>query len=396
MRSALTGPPPASAAPARSLAGARLFMTADSVGGVWQYALDAARGLAAHGVTTTLAVLGPDPTRDQLADAALVPGLDLLLTGLPLDWLAPSPAEIARTERTLAGLAADQGADIVHLNSPALGRSGCFDAPVLAFAHSCVATWWRACRSGPLPPDFAWRAELIGAGLAAADALVAPTAAFADALVRTYDLSRTPIVVHNGRGAQRPRTRGGSGAAGPATAFTCGRLWDKGKNVSLLETIAADLPVTVEAAGPVQGPNGELIELRHVRSLGRLSDAAVAQRLASRPIFVSPTLYEPFGLAVLEAAQAGCPLVLSDIATFRELWDGAAIFADPRDPSAFASAIASLAADAARREALGAAARSHAGRYTPASFTAGLAAVYESLLVPAGSAAEVFRGVALA
>ncbi len=52
-----------------------------------------------------------------------------------------------------------------------------------------------------------------------------------------------------------------------------------------------------------------------------------------RPIFVSTSLYEPFGLAVLEAAQAGCPLVLSDIATFRELWDGAAIFFPPGDAS---------------------------------------------------------------
>jgi glycosyltransferase involved in cell wall biosynthesis len=36
--------------------------------------------------------------------------------------------------------------------------------------------------------------------------------------------------------------------------------------------------------------------------------------------------YEPFGLAVLEAAQAGMALVLSNTPGFRELWDGAALF----------------------------------------------------------------------
>ena len=40
--------------------------------------------------------------------------------------------------------------------------------------------------------------------------------------------------------------------------------------------------------------------------------------------------YEPFGLAVLEAAQAGMRLVLSDIPSFRELWDGAATFVASR------------------------------------------------------------------
>ena len=61
--------------------------------------------------------------------------------------------------------------------------------------------------------------------------------------------------------------------------------------------------------------------------LGAL-DERRSERLAWRSGRSSPrtALYEPFGLAVLEAAQAGCALVLSDIPTFRELWDGAALF----------------------------------------------------------------------
>jgi hypothetical protein len=50
-----------------------LFMTTDAVGGVWQYALDLARGLETHDVRTTLAVPGPRAQGDQLAQAARVP-----------------------------------------------------------------------------------------------------------------------------------------------------------------------------------------------------------------------------------------------------------------------------------------------------------------------------------
>ncbi|MDT8266320.1 glycosyltransferase, partial [Roseomonas sp. DSM 102946] len=72
-------------------------MTADAVGGVWTYALDLAEGLAARGWRTTLAVLGPAPGMSQRLQARQVPGLDLHLTSLPLDWLAEDPGELKRT-----------------------------------------------------------------------------------------------------------------------------------------------------------------------------------------------------------------------------------------------------------------------------------------------------------
>lgn len=90
--------------------------------------------------------------------------------------------------------------------------------------------------------------------------------------------------------------------------------------------------------------------------------------------------FEPFGLAVLEAAQAGCPLVLSDIPTFRELWDGAATFVAPGDVGGFADAVAGLLADPARHAALGQAARQHATRYTPAATAARMAEIYRDAL----------------
>ncbi len=123
------------------------------------------------------------------------------------------------------------------------------------------------------------------------------------------------------------------GSISGVAIFTAGRLWDEGKDLPTLDSAAGRTGLSAAAAGPLAGPDGQALTLQHVHPLGRLSDAELQARLAVRPIFVSTSLYEPFGLAVLEAAQAGCPLVLCDIATFRELWDGAAIFFPPGDAS---------------------------------------------------------------
>jgi glycosyltransferase involved in cell wall biosynthesis len=362
-------------APGRGL---RLFMTADAVGGVWTYALDLARGLARHGVETTLAVLGPDPGVDQRAEADGVPGLRLLRTGLPLDWTAEEPRAVEEAGAAVAALAAEARADIVHLNSPALAAGAAFSAPVVAVCHSCVATWWRSVRSGPLPPSFAWRTDLVRNGYAVADALVAPTLAFAALIAKTYSLPRPPLAVPNGRrpmDAPRP-------VDGAAFAFTAGRLWDEGKNLAALDRAAARLSAPVLAAGPLHGPHGAGIRLEHVRALGRLSAAEIARHLAAAPVFVSMARYEPFGLAVLEAAQMGAPLVLSDIPTFRELWDGAAVFVPLDDDAALAATLQDLLDHPVARRRLGAAARERSGLYSVDAMVAGMLDLYHALRPP--------------
>lgn len=348
----------------------RVLLTCDTVGGVWQYATDLATALLPLGIEPVLAALGPRASADQKR------GLDVELveTDLPLDWLAASPREVTEAGHALARLADRLRAEVVQLNAPALAAAAHFSQPVLAVAHSCVGTWWQAVKGGRIDPDLAWRAELTGAGLRAANRVVAPSAAFAAALQHCYGLSETPAVIHNGR-----RSAGTPAAYAALFAFTAGRLWDEGKNVRVLDAAAETLSLPLRAAGPVLGPNGSGIELRHVQALGQLTGDAIAEQLASRPIFVSSALYEPFGLAVLEAAQAGCALVLSDIPTFRELWDGAARFVYPHDSAGFARAIEEVAANPALRERLGGAARDRAGRYTVGRMAVQVAELYRGL-----------------
>jgi glycosyltransferase involved in cell wall biosynthesis len=350
-------------------------MTADTVGGVWTYALDLAESLRPLGVQTTLAVLGPAPQPDQRAAAEAVPGLRLLVTGLPLDWTADRPEAVLAAGEAVAGLARETAAEIVHLNSPALAAGARFGVPVVGACHSCLASWWAQVKGGELPADFRWRTELLARGYRSCDALVAPTAAFARAAAELYGIAR-PQVAPNGR----------KDAAWPLPVkrerfvLTAGRLWDEGKNLAALDRAAAGIDFPVFAAGPLAGPLGQRIELEHAEPLGRLDASSLAAWMDRAPVFASLALYEPFGLGVLEAAQAGCALVLSDIPTFRELWEGAAVFVPPGDTDRAAAELERLLDDADLSARLGALARRRARRFTPRAMARSVAEVYRRAL----------------
>ena len=162
-------------------------------------------------------------------------------------------------------------------------------------------------------------------------------------------------------------------------AFTAGRLWDEGKNLHTLDAAAARLRLPVFAAGPLKGPNRASIKLSHVRTLGNLRTAkspsgSLRNRSSCRRHATSHLIGSPGG------AEAGCALVLSDIPTFRELWDGAACFVPPDDDAAVADAIEQLANDARQRTLYASAARRRARRYTPEVMAAKVRAIYGGLL----------------
>jgi hypothetical protein len=226
---------------------------------------------------------------------------------------------------------------------------------------------------GALPSDLAWRAAAVAQGLAAADALIAPSHSFAAALLEEYSSPRHIYAVLNGR---RPLA---ADAATEGQVFTAGRLWDPGKNVAVIDAAAGLLDVPVFAAGPLAGPHGVSIACRYLHCLGALGEAAMAAQYAKAAIFVSMARYEPFGLAVLEAAQAGCALILSDIPTFRELWDGAALFVDPSDAHGLASAIRGCLHTPGRRDCLGALARQRTAQFSVETMAAATWNIHQAL-----------------
>lgn len=352
-------------------------MTTDAVGGIWQYSLDLAAGLCLSGDTVHLATMGPalDPHQRRQADG--VAGLIVEETGLPLDWLAEDAQTVRAASAALGRLAQARQADLAHLHTPALAPG--LPCPTVVVHHSCVATWWAAVRGGDPPDDFGWRTDLVRQGLFAADAVIAPTRAFAEEIRAVYSLDEAPQAVLNGR---EPAGEVEHGPAAPEI-FTAGRLWDEGKGLAVLDRAAASLAWSVFAAGSASGPNGTHFAPQHLRLLGTLDGAGIRARLKQRPIYAAPAFYEPFGLAILEAAQAGCALVLSGIPTLRELWDGAALFVPPGDDGALAAALRDLGADPALRDRLGQAARLRSRRYTTDAMVAGTQSVHQSAIARA-------------
>jgi glycosyltransferase involved in cell wall biosynthesis len=108
-------------------------------------------------------------------------------------------------------------------------------------------------------------------------------------------------------------------------------------------------------------------------------------------IYAAPALYEPFGLGILEAALAGCALVLGDIPTLRELWEGAAEFVPPRDSLALQRALARLMERGSARGALVERSRQRALGYSPAAQARDYRALYRQLM--AGSGADLPQAV---
>jgi glycosyltransferase involved in cell wall biosynthesis len=350
-------------------------MTVDAIGGVWRYAMDLGMGLRAAGVETVFAGSGPQPSAAQREEAAAIGTLAWL--DAPLDWTAEREEELAPLPGLLAELVRSQGIDLVHLNLPSQGYQLDVPVPVVAVSHSCVVTWFHAVRCIAPPEAWAWQQRRNRAGFDTADAVLAPSRSHAEMLVTCYGPIAGLEVVHNAaRGEDEADER-------EDYAFAAGRWWDEGKNAAALDQAAAGTAWPVVMAGPTIGPNGQSVSLNHADGIGEIANREVRRRMLRAGVVVSPSIYEPFGLAALEAARGGAPLVLADIPTYRELWDGAALFADPRDPGAFAAAIDRLAADPALREELGRAARQRSQRFTIAAQGAAVLDLYRRVFAKA-------------
>lgn len=345
-----------------------LLMTLDAVGGVWTYATTLARSLTAHGLKVTLVNLGPRPEPHQFNELANTADVDFIETDLQLEWRDPGGKDLFRARAKLEDLAKQLRPDVVHLNSFREANFA-WPAPIVVVAHSCVNTWADACNAHDAFRTSEWDTYslAIKRSLRSAAVWVAPTATFRDAIMRRY---RAPAgaVIHNGIGLPAP--------AGPKqhSILAAGRVWDRAKNLQALVTAAPLLDWPVEIAG---GPAAEVTD--HVRWLGVLGHGALLDRMAQAEVFASPALYEPFGLAVLEAAQAGCALVLSDIATFRELWHGAALFVPAEDDIALAAALNRVSHDRRLRLQLQRRARGRSVRYSSARMARAYLELYARL-----------------
>lgn len=366
----------------------RVLMTADTMGGVWTFAVDLCAVLGRFGVQVTLVTMGRQPDVAQMQQIRSLANVTLIPTDYKLEWMDSCSNSLIESGEFLLRIESSLRPDIIHVNGY-WHASLPFEAPILVTAHSCVSSWWKACRGTPLPSDWSGYKRWIAQAVSASDLVIAPTRAYLEEFCDHHGKPKRSCVIWNGRpGALfRPGTK-------RHIVLGAGRLWDDAKNMSLLCHAAEGLDIPIVLAGEFVAPDGRIFEPTGVAALGRLSPKDTAKWMSEASIFAAPARYEPFGLCILEAALSGCALVLGDIPSLRELWDGVATFVKPDDITGLRRAIKMLADAPHLANSDGAKARERALQYTAEAMGHAYFAAYRVLLADNHQAVETIGDVA--
>lgn len=364
----------------------KILMTTDAVGGVWTYTVQLAEQLAATEVEVVVASMGPRPNERQRAQLAGIRGASFCESDYKLEWMSDPWRDVCNAGDWLLNLEESFQPDVVHLNGYAHGALP-WKAPTLMVAHSCVLSWWHAVK-GEAAPAGEWGIyrERVTAGLHSADYVVAPTEFMIGRVRHLYGRTSEMCVIANGRDPELfPYV-----SKKEPFVVSAGRLWDEAKNVRVLDRIADDVHWPICVAGNASAPDGKvsIAPARICLSLGQLDQQSFAQFLGRAAIFCLPARYEPFGLCALEAAFSGCALVLGDIPSLRELWDGAAVFVDPEDDRKITAALNDVIHDPARRIALAQKAHERAQCFTAAQMAGKYLELYRTLTAAREEAGE--------
>jgi glycosyltransferase involved in cell wall biosynthesis len=148
--------------------------------------------------------------------------------------------------------------------------------------------------------------------------------------------------------------------------------------VEAVRRIGGTMPVVLVGESVV---GHEIPDLPGLVKLGRLPNATVRRLWQQAYVGVVPSVWaEPFGIVVLEAMAAGCPVIASRIGGLPEVVaDGVTgVLVEPDDPGALADALVCLARDDALRERLAAGARREVPRYSADRCAADIEDVYRA------------------
>ena len=353
-----------------------ILMTADPIGGVWQYALELCRQLAKIDVNVVLASMGRKLDPNEQASVFGLQNVELCESAYKLEWMSEPWSDVEAAGRWLLDVESRFRPSLIHLNQYSHGALP-WKAPCLMVGHSCVYSWFEAVKGSPPGPEWQSYKRAVRVGLQGADLVTAPSRSMLQSLERHYGSFAAAEPIYNGRS-------GTCFAPGKKQAFvfTAGRLWDEAKNIGSLKSIVGKIPWPMYAAGESRNPDGPQVLLTGMTSLGRLPSRTLSGWLSRAAIFILPAHYEPFGLSALEAALSGCALILGDNASLREIWDDAALFVRPDDPEHILVSLLELIANSSLREDFSRRARRRARLFTTERMVQGYMAVYDKLLSP--------------
>ncbi|GHA53653.1 glycosyltransferase [Pontibacter akesuensis] len=315
-------------------------MTADTVGGVWNYTLELVRALAPFKTEVALATMGAPLSEEQRRQADDIDNLTIYESTYKLEWMENAWEDVEEAGQWLLKLKDEVQPDLVHLNGMVHGALD-FGVPKLVVVHSCVLSWWKAVKDEEAPKEWNKYKEMVTNGLQSANMVVAPTQAMLHQAEQLYGPFQHSSVVYNGRGQH-----GFQFGKKEPFVFSMGRVWDEAKNISMLAHIASDLQWPVYIAGDAKHPaTGKEVELENVHFLGQLSEKEVSDLLSRASIYALPAKYEPFGLTILEAAMSGCALVVGKTDSQAEIWGNAAKYVDPNNADELRDTINNLIED---------------------------------------------------
>jgi glycogen(starch) synthase len=267
-----------------------------------------------------------------------------------------------------AGLSLDFTPDVVHAHDwlvahPAIALSEFYDVPMVSTIHATEA----GRHSGWVAGSLSRQVHAVESWLVReSDSLITCSASMSDEITELFGPGLAEItVIRNGIDAARWPFATRRPHTGPPELLYVGRLeYEKGVHdaIAALPRIRRAHPgatLTIAGEGTQQDWLVEQARKHRVRKatrfVGRLDHDELLKLLHRADVAVLPSHYEPFGLAALEAAAAGTPLVTSNIGGLGEavIDNETGLSCPPRDVARLAAAVCTALDDppAAQRRA---------------------------------------------
>jgi glycosyltransferase involved in cell wall biosynthesis len=327
-----------------------VLVTGDTLTGIWTYTRELVTGLVSRGVRVTLVSLGEIPLPQQTSWMESLHGLEYHPTAFRLDWMQEGQQDLEDSAAYLSALTRELKPDLLHLNHLCYGTLP-VQTPRVLVTHGDLISWSKAVH-GHEPKDsrwLRWYRDAVTRGLAEANAVVAPTAWMLDTIRACYTEPRRDTVIYNGRNPIffNPYT------SKDDSVLAVGRLWDAGKQVSLLTQHTHPVPVCIVGAdSPVPAPRVPIradVKLNtddvSVALKGPQTEAQLRTLYSRAAIYAATARYEPLGMSALEAAFSRCAIIANDIPSHREVWGDAALYFRANDAASLAATIRRLSGE---------------------------------------------------
>jgi glycosyltransferase involved in cell wall biosynthesis len=308
-----------------------------------------------------------DPPDEPALAPLTVEELDATIRSLYPRWALTARPPLPERLRRL---------DLVHATNPAAVPPAAAGQRLVVTVHDLAFRYL----PGTFPRTWRW---LYRAGLRAAvrraDAIVTPSRSTAEDLLSTTRVDPQkvfviPLAATPSTGVDDPDAVLARLKVPPPYLLFVGTLEPRKNLVRLVRSYrraAQDgIPHALVLAGPLGWQGDRLLREIALRGpgdvvlTGALSEDELDALYRRADAFVYPSLYEGFGLPVVEAMSRGLPSVVSTSSSLPEVAGDAALAVNPRSVRELAAAIATVATDVAVSERLAARARSRAERFS--------------------------------